>query len=796
MTAIEDILKGVLFTDIPSLSIPAGVNAIQTSGRDTVGLYPALYVRDPDQSAYTTGGQFWIDGASDPGAAEADVLSILDRIRIQDADGHYWVIDDDDQEVHGGHFGMVADGALNEATNVMTGTDNQAALQAMIDWRLYLTVYSRHVKPIVIPAGTFRIGSVVQLGYSRYTSACLRGTNSAFANGFGGTVLLLDVENNPGLALNTTANGAVEDITFYGPVLSFINEEGFCGLEPPAFDDTLLETWFPSGTPALDPRLRYNPRCAIALDPYAGPEPATAYDAPLPPAWLPDADLIGYGKAIGCTKTCFRRCNFWGFPVGVVIQPCDADGNGDFTSFEDCGFQRVAVAVSVGNTQSRAVGMQRCQTNFCHTAVTTALHGRQNGRLQGTIVDCSFSASIQAFDLSNGMAIAGPIVCSNLYMEQAYRIGMISNLSSATASITFLGCCFDFHLQSDAEGGRGVPNYVIGQETNVGQGGNAIVRFIGTTFNNYATVLPVLQENCSFEDVSVQGSWLTPMTMDKTYWPAWKRAAMDVLAGGVVLAKLARGVGEQRIRHVFWGVAAAETAIDTVTSDQYRTSRLRTASLYSRSLSPSAGLMPEDIPNLPAAALDKSVFTSTSRSGRMYQFSYSRLELGLEDYDQIRIGSVLYDLDTGFVFFVYDITGTDPNWTIKAELQNGFRIEAGGSVTLERSFTPGSGQMRALAPGLFTPLYPTLFDTNSSTTLTNVKRSDGYGAYIDNSGTSEVQAGDVIKINTYLDYWSDFAKVTGFPGTNQLSISNAALDTKAKRRMALVRRKAPGAADA
>ena len=796
MTAIEDVLKGVLFTDIPSLTIPATVNAIQTSGRTSVGLYPALYIRDPDQSAYTTGGQSWIVGASNTAAAQAAVLSILDRIRIQDAEDNWWVIDDDNQEVHGGHFGMVPDGAFNETTNAMTGTDNSAALQALIDWRLYLTIYSRHVKPIDIPAGIFRLASVVQLGYSAYFSACIRGTNSPFANGMGGTTLLLDVANNPGLALNTVATGSVEDITFYGKLLSYLNEEGFCLLETPELDDRLLANWFPSGTPALDPRLRYNPLCAIALDPYAGPAPGTAYNPPLPPAWQPDSVRIGYGKVVGCTKVCFRRCTFWGFPVGVVVQPCDADGNGDFTSFEDCCFSRTAVAVSVGNTQSRAVGLLRCQTNICHTAVTTAMHGRQNGRLQGTIVDCSFSAAIQAFDLSNGMAIAGPIVCSNLYMEQAYRIGVIANSSAATGSIVFLGGCFDFHLQSDAEGGRGVPTYVIGQETNVGYGGNAIVRFVGAHFNNYSTVLTVLQENSSFQDVSVQGAWAEAMTSSKTYWPAWKRAAMDMLAGGVVLARLARGKGEQRIRHVFWGAAAGETPIDTATCDQYPTSRTYTASLYSRSLSPSAGLMPEAIPNLLAAPLDKSSFTSTSLSGRIYQFSYSRPGWALEDYDQIRIGSVLYDLNTGFVFFVKAITGSDPNWTIQAELQNGFRIASGGSVTLERSFSASSGLMRAVAPGLFTPLFPTLFDTNSSTTLTNVKRGDGYGGYIDNTGASEVQSGDVIKVNAYLDNWSGFAKVTGFPAANQLSISNSAVDTKAGRRMALVRRKPPAAADA
>ena len=276
--------------------------------------YPALYIRDPDQTAYTTGGQAWIAGASNTAAAQAAVLSILDWIRVQDAEDNWWVIDDDDQEVHGGHFGMVPDGALNELTNAMTGTDNSAALQAVIDWRLYLTQYSRHVKPIDIPGGTFRLASVVQLGYSAYVSACLRGTNSAFANGYGGTILLLDVANNPGFAFNTVANGSVEDITFYGKLLSFINAEGFCGIEPPDFDDTLIANWFPGGTPALDPRLRYNPLCAIAIDPYAGSAPATAYNPPLPPAWLPDAVRIGYGKAVGCTKIMPPALQFLGLP--------------------------------------------------------------------------------------------------------------------------------------------------------------------------------------------------------------------------------------------------------------------------------------------------------------------------------------------------------------------------------------------------------------------------------------------------------------------------------------------------
>ena len=220
------------------------------------------------------------------------------------------------------------------------------------------------------------------------------------------------------------------------------------------------------------------------------------------------------------------------------------------------------------------------------------------------------------------------------------------------------------------------------------------------TSNLYSTVLTVLQENSSFEDVSVQGAWFNAMTSSKTYWPAWKRAAMDVLAGGVVLAKLARGLGEQRIRHVFWGAASGETPIDPPgdlrpISDLADLHRLALFALAVALRLGGLDARGDPQPARGAAGQEQLHQHLAQRPDLPVQLFAARM--GAEDYDQIRIGSVLYDLNTGSVFFVKAITGGDPNWTIQAELQNGFRIASGGSVTLERSFSAGSGLMRAVA---------------------------------------------------------------------------------------------------
>lgn len=115
---VNAIAGGILFTQIASRRFLKNVDRFHTSGRSQVGQFGGQYVRDTDQSQYTTIGQALIAGGK---LTAAQVTAILGRIRAQDADGVYWTLAERSMEV--GHFGAAGDGV----------TDDTAAVQAAID---------------------------------------------------------------------------------------------------------------------------------------------------------------------------------------------------------------------------------------------------------------------------------------------------------------------------------------------------------------------------------------------------------------------------------------------------------------------------------------------------------------------------------------------------------------------------------------------------------------------------------------------------------------------------------------
>jgi hypothetical protein len=196
-----------LFSELGATHVPAVVRRIATAGRTSVGKSPAAYVRDPDQSANTVIGQRWIDAlpAGEQAAATSAIKAILDRVRTKDADGQYWVIDDEGQQVHAGHFGAVGDGQWSYSGGV-SGTDDFAAIQALIDWRTYLRGKDGYNSlECLLPPGQFRIGSGLQLGYGdTYRTVVLRGAGPVFGGGFsngGGSTLICDFVDRPGISI-------------------------------------------------------------------------------------------------------------------------------------------------------------------------------------------------------------------------------------------------------------------------------------------------------------------------------------------------------------------------------------------------------------------------------------------------------------------------------------------------------------------------------------------------------------------------------------------------------------------
>jgi len=87
-------------------------------------------------------------------------------------------------------------------------------------------------------------------------------------------------------------------------------------------------------------------------------------------------------------------------------------------------------------------------------------------------------------------------------------------------------------------------------------------------------------------------------------------------------------------------------------------------------------------------------------------------------------------------------------FVVTAELQNGYHYSPGGVIGYDLPFNPAASgyygtYFFVAGGGIFTPTYPLFADLSaSSATLTNCQRADGYGGFINATGSSAVQPGD------------------------------------------------------
>jgi hypothetical protein len=279
--------SAVLFTNLAATTNPASVVRIPV----ILNGYLTWFVRDPDQTTNTTIAQSFIDavntaeGAGPAAAALTAVQGILNRIRVKDLLNSYWVADDATQPLHAGHFGAVSDGAWNYA-GAISGTDNTAAIQALIDWRQYLRQYTfSQTQECRIPPGVFRINNGLQLGYGdTFRQVVLRGAGPTFSgsgNG-GGTTLVCDFDDRPAISIEGGRVSFAADMAIVSPRgLSWVYSKSLGSYNDTALisfglDDKQLVNWFDPAYPTRSPFLRFNPHAAIAIDPYRGAQPAAA----------------------------------------------------------------------------------------------------------------------------------------------------------------------------------------------------------------------------------------------------------------------------------------------------------------------------------------------------------------------------------------------------------------------------------------------------------------------------------------------------------------------------------------
>lgn len=335
-----------------------------------------------------------------------------------------------------------------EQADVYNGTllyDHQPAIQAALDYAIYRNAqYVPAGGPRVrMPGGVLRIDRPVHVGYGiDFRSAMLEGEGDKYGGNRNeqgaGTVLYANFTDAMALAIQGGRNVVCRDFSILGQNMAWCVDKVFgdafsmADLEP--------EAWVDPSLPA-DALSQYAPYAGIAIDPYSGVRPATSYPDVAYPAWF--GVVPQYGKGFS-GNTLIQNISIWGFAVQMVQQPCDADGNGDFTKLDRVFLRFGAYGFSWGNTQARAQHINDCILSCLHTAFSTAVFGEQTGNPQFTATACSIDTCIQIHDIPTLNYGQGPIY-QGCFAEALYRIGnATAGNAQNSGGMTFEACELGF----------------------------------------------------------------------------------------------------------------------------------------------------------------------------------------------------------------------------------------------------------------------------------------------------------------------------------------------------------------
>ena len=607
-------------------------------------------------------------------------------------------------------FGAVGDGV----------TDDTAAIQAAIDAAIYNGTNSsaNGLKAIVyIPPGVYRITDTIHLGYgTSFTSVILRGSGMRYRaeSGFNGTGIIADFNDRPAFNFQGARSSEIRDLWIRGALYSYISTNAlgsvFGALN--GIDDTVEANWIDPSFPA-SASSRYAPYAAITIDAYSGNKPAVSYPNVTYPAFL--GSVAQYNKSFS-SDVLIENVGITGFVVGVANQPCDADGNGDFTVLRRVNMDAVQYGLSVGNTQSRNVGVDQVKIAEFFCAITTRTHGRQSGKLQGTISNLSTAEGINLVNIA--APLAAPLTFLHLYCEAQWRLGTILANSATSQTVIFQSCLFSFDSQVNSNRGR--PAYIM---DGVQQSMN--IKFIGCNIGNFPSVLNFGSvSKMNFDGTQIQPSERTGTGAAIDRYLAY---AHNALAGGIVVGSAVRGESPQRIKFSAYNLDSGLNYTNTQTGDYYGiTGRIACIPHYVRLANASSDSNNPFFIPAKVDVIDKtSSFSSFSMSGRTLTATFNSRA---DDVFALRggdVGDVLVDDVTGTVFFIRSRTSL----TIIAEAQNNIKPDGSGGWLMLSSVT-ATGNFYVINGRFYSPQYYLRGDmTSGSATLTNCARDDGFAAW-------------------------------------------------------------------
>lgn len=605
--------------------------------------------------------------------------------------------------------------------------DDTAAIQAAIDYALRSKIAN-----VFMPDGRYLTSGPIHLGYGNgYVTVNLIGADSTYAcdAGFPGVTILANFSNAPAIVVQGGRDIKIKNISLKGTSYRY----GLSTWGPQILAQTV------SYAEVADPKRwvtntsssglsRYAPYAGIAIDPYSGNRPAISYPDVTYPEWT--GITTQYNKNFS-SNTTLENVIIDGFYVGVANQPCDADGNGDFTTIHSSAIMNVAYAVSVGNSQSRNVSITDTQFQYVHTIISTDVIGRQNGRIGGPIINCSASQIYQLFSFPG--SVTGPVTFDGFYVEEIIRLGVADLGGAQSNPITLNACSFlyvGFTTGTVSGGIYNVPFYE----------GSAPLTFNSTDvlFRSNFGLLKGRDGS-----VLIRSSGIQAWGYNGTVTSDEQKLAYNYLVGGAGVLTDDRSLEGSIDVVVFQHLADPNPSLltNSITNITREQGQIHRYVKYIQYASQAGPLIPIQAINMASPIDFSSLLTPAFNSSTLaLTFTHSGDRQRYTNRFRIEPGCILWHEAANAMFVVDTVVANGSNWDISATMVTNYFINQAGSYApivsidtigylyIYQTFHKGTSfQYRG--------------DTVSgSPVISNIRRSDGYGGDV----PSDFRVGDLV----------------------------------------------------
>lgn len=451
-----------------------------------------------------------------------------------------------------------------------------------------------------------------------------------------------------------------------------------------------------------------------------------------------------YNKGYSSTTT-IENVTIDGFFVGVANQPCDADGNGDFTTIRNCAIMNVSYGVSVGNTQSRNVGISDSQFQYVHTILSTNIVGRQNGRIGGPIVNCSASQVYQLFSFPG--VITGPVVFDSFYVEEIIRLGVADLGGAQTNPIVCNGCTFiyvGFTTGAITHGIYNVPFYE----------GSAPLTFNATDVLFSSNFGLISGRNGS--SVLIRNSPLQAWGYNGTVTTDAQKLAYNYLLGGAGVLTEDRSLEGRVCVSALQGLPDPSPALPLSDGFTNTASGRSQIHRYVRYIQYAAG---QSGPLLPVQGVNMAwaIDLATSTTGPAFDpstltltFTYSDVLQANSNRTRIEPGCIFWHETANAMFVVDVVSANGSDWRVSATMVTNYQINQVGQY-LPVVPVPMVGSLYLYQTFHKSTTFQYRGDTTSgSPVISNVRRNDGYGGGV----PFDFQVGDLVFNND--QFWDNY----------------------------------------